>query len=272
MALPAAGGAYFLFDLPGQAELFMMHDNLKAIISTITKVCGRRCSLEPHSCCQHAHICAHTCTRTHMRPRTHAPTPTQEWHYRLTAVHLVDAHLCTEASKCVCTLLPCPRSSAVCAQRRAMHALATGPDTHARACARILSLLAGPPPRPAAGAPHPRPPIPITTIITLPPPHTLRFISCLLLSLGTMLHLELPHVNVLSKLDLVRQYGRLGACGRGTVYGPRAGPCMAQMERKALRSCLQMQRASVQQGVCAACSGWRGVAAPACGPCVPGSH
>jgi len=26
-----------------------------------------------------------------------------------------------------------------------------------------------------------------------------------------MLHLELPHINVLSKIDLVRQYGKLGA-------------------------------------------------------------
>jgi hypothetical protein len=27
-----------------------------------------------------------------------------------------------------------------------------------------------------------------------------------------MLHLELPHVNVLSKVDLVPQYGQLGGC------------------------------------------------------------
>ncbi len=37
-----------------------------------------------------------------------------------------------------------------------------------------------------------------------------RYISALLLSLNTMLHLELPHINVLSKIDLVRQYGKLG--------------------------------------------------------------
>ena len=42
-----------------------------------------------------------------------------------------------------------------------------------------------------------------------PPLH--RYIAALLLSLGAMLHLELPHVNVLSKVDLVRQYGTLGA-------------------------------------------------------------
>lgn len=39
---------------------------------------------------------------------------------------------------------------------------------------------------------------------------TPRYISALLLSLNTMLHLELPHINVLSKIDLVRQYGKLG--------------------------------------------------------------
>eukprot|EP00798_Chlamydomonas_sp_ICE-L_P015014 gene15014-21083_t len=35
------------------------------------------------------------------------------------------------------------------------------------------------------------------------------YISALLLSLGTMLHLEMPHINVLSKVDLLRQYGQL---------------------------------------------------------------
>lgn len=37
-----------------------------------------------------------------------------------------------------------------------------------------------------------------------------KYISVLLLSLRTMLHLELPHVNVLSKVDLIKQYGDLG--------------------------------------------------------------
>jgi len=36
-----------------------------------------------------------------------------------------------------------------------------------------------------------------------------KYISVLLLSLRTMLHLELPHVNVLSKVDLIKQYGDL---------------------------------------------------------------
>lgn len=37
-----------------------------------------------------------------------------------------------------------------------------------------------------------------------------KYISALLLSLSTMLHLELPHVNVLSKIDLIESYGKLG--------------------------------------------------------------
>lgn len=37
-----------------------------------------------------------------------------------------------------------------------------------------------------------------------------KFISVLCTSLSTMLHVELPHVNVLSKMDLIEQYGKLG--------------------------------------------------------------
>jgi hypothetical protein len=37
-----------------------------------------------------------------------------------------------------------------------------------------------------------------------------KYVSALLLSLSTMLHLELPHINVLSKIDLIESYGKLG--------------------------------------------------------------
>lgn len=37
-----------------------------------------------------------------------------------------------------------------------------------------------------------------------------KYISVLLLSLRAMLQLELPHINVLSKIDLISQYGDLG--------------------------------------------------------------
>lgn len=37
-----------------------------------------------------------------------------------------------------------------------------------------------------------------------------KYVSALLMSLSTMLHLELPHVNVLSKIDLIESYGKLG--------------------------------------------------------------
>lgn len=33
-----------------------------------------------------------------------------------------------------------------------------------------------------------------------------------MLSLRAMLHLELPHINVLSKIDLIQRYGDLGEC------------------------------------------------------------
>ena len=36
-----------------------------------------------------------------------------------------------------------------------------------------------------------------------------KYMSALLLCLGTMLHLELPHVNLLSKMDLLPSYGPL---------------------------------------------------------------
>jgi len=36
-----------------------------------------------------------------------------------------------------------------------------------------------------------------------------KFLAALLLSLASMLHLELPHINVLSKADLVEAYGQL---------------------------------------------------------------
>ena len=37
-----------------------------------------------------------------------------------------------------------------------------------------------------------------------------KFISVLLTSLSTMIQVELPHVNVLSKIDLIENYGKLG--------------------------------------------------------------
>lgn len=36
-----------------------------------------------------------------------------------------------------------------------------------------------------------------------------KYISCLLTSLTTMLHISTPHLNVLTKVDLAEKYGRL---------------------------------------------------------------
>ncbi|KNA17340.1 hypothetical protein SOVF_080470 [Spinacia oleracea] len=85
---------YLLFDFPGQVELFFLHSSAKAVIMKLIK----------------------------------------KLNLRLTAVHLVDAHLCSDPGK---------------------------------------------------------------------------YISALLLSLSTMLHMELPHVNVFSKIDLIESYGKL---------------------------------------------------------------
>ncbi|KAK8934781.1 hypothetical protein KSP39_PZI014516 [Platanthera zijinensis] len=85
---------YLLFDFPGQVELFFLHPTAKNVIWKLIK----------------------------------------ELDIRLTAIHLVDAHLCCDPGK---------------------------------------------------------------------------YVSALLLSLTTMLHLELPHINVLSKIDLIESYGKL---------------------------------------------------------------
>lgn len=85
---------YLLFDFPGQVELFFLHSNAKNVIMKLIK----------------------------------------KLNLMLTAVHLVDAHLCSDPGK---------------------------------------------------------------------------FVSALLLSLSTMLHMELPHINVLSKIDLIESYGKL---------------------------------------------------------------
>ncbi|XP_064028685.1 GPN-loop GTPase 2 [Pogoniulus pusillus] len=91
--LAALRGHYFLFDCPGQVELYTHHRALKNVLAQLAK-----------------------------------------WNFRLAAVHLVDSHYCTDPGK---------------------------------------------------------------------------FISVLCTSLSTMLHVELPHVNVLSKMDLIEQYGKL---------------------------------------------------------------
>ncbi|XP_065057907.1 GPN-loop GTPase 2-like isoform X2 [Rhopilema esculentum] len=86
-------GYYFLFDCPGQVELYTHHDSVRQIFQNLEK-----------------------------------------YGFRLVAVHLVDSHYCSDPGK---------------------------------------------------------------------------FISVLLTSLSTMLQIGLPHVNVLSKMDLIQQYGKL---------------------------------------------------------------
>ena len=85
--------AYFLFDFPGQIELYTHHKSIKNIIDKLTKL-----------------------------------------DFRLCTVNLIDSHYCTDPGK---------------------------------------------------------------------------FISVLITTLNMMLHIEMPHVNLLSKIDLIEQYGKL---------------------------------------------------------------
>lgn len=55
-----------------------------------------------------------------------------------------------------------------------------------------------------------------------------KYVSVLMLALRAMLHLELPHINVLSKVDLIQQYGDLGTCPPPASYPPliiHSDPC-----------------------------------------------
>ena len=85
---------YFIFDCPGQLELFNVHESLRNVIHTMMN----------------------------------------EWHYRLCTVHLSDSHLCCDPGK---------------------------------------------------------------------------YVSALVVTLQAMLHLETPHVSVLSKVDMLEKYGDL---------------------------------------------------------------
>lgn len=64
--------------------------------------------------------------------------------------------------------------------------------------------------------------------------------SALLLALSTMLHMELPHVNVLSKIDLINSYGKLGALSPVMARhgGRSAHAARAPSEHPAVRACM----------------------------------
>ena len=61
-----AEGKYVLFDLPGQVELFNMHDALREVVAAITG---------------------------------------PEWNLRLCTVHLIDSHLCADPTKYIAALM-----------------------------------------------------------------------------------------------------------------------------------------------------------------------
>ena len=125
-------GTYLIVDCPGQVELFNVHDALFKVVSFLTDKLHIRCAA---ACPPLGNRLTPPLGRDGRLTLSCAPlldsTPLCS---RLTAVHLVDSHLCAEPGK---------------------------------------------------------------------------YLSAVLLSLTTMLHLGLPHVNVLSKIDLLPTYGPL---------------------------------------------------------------
>lgn len=123
---------YLLFDFPGQVELFFLHSSAKNVIMKLIKKLNLRVWFG--LCVQWMMFLASTRCLNNSNDlcllSLWVPCLKQ-----LVAVHLVDAHLCSDPGK---------------------------------------------------------------------------YVSALLLSLSTMLHMELPHVNVLSKIDLIENYGKLG--------------------------------------------------------------
>ncbi len=114
---------YFLFDCPGQVELYTHHNSVKNIFAQLSKWNFRVSRWRKR-------LLNSSCDFIKMYFLSNFI-----WYWQLTAVHLVDSHYCADPAK---------------------------------------------------------------------------FISILCTSLSTMLHIELPHVNVLSKMDLLEQYGKLG--------------------------------------------------------------
>ncbi|XP_068273967.1 GPN-loop GTPase 2 isoform X1 [Nyctibius grandis] len=116
--LAASKGHYYLFDCPGQVELYTHHDALKNVFAQLAKWNFRTVPKASRWTRHQPDLVLSLCA----------------FALQLAAVHLVDSHYCTDPGK---------------------------------------------------------------------------FISVLCTSLSTMLHVELPHVNVLSKMDLIEQYGKL---------------------------------------------------------------
>jgi hypothetical protein len=121
---------YFLFDCPGQVELYTHHSSFRNIVAQMQKWSYRVRCPPPSSLPPPSQPIPSTLT-----PITALSPLSLLILAQITAVHLVDSFHCTDAA---------------------------------------------------------------------------RFVSIVLMSLSAMLQLELPHVNVLSKVDLIEKYGRLG--------------------------------------------------------------
>ncbi|CAI5524686.1 unnamed protein product, partial [Closterium sp. Naga37s-1] len=97
---------YFLFDFPGQVELFTLHSSAQSIIKRLTDKMHYRLAavhLVDAQLCSEAHCSSMSIP---ILPHTCHCSPLSSLHaHQLAAVHLVDAHLCSEAHKYVAALL-----------------------------------------------------------------------------------------------------------------------------------------------------------------------
>ena len=187
-------GTYLLFDLPGQVELFTLHGSLRRMVDVLTR----------------------------------------RWRYRLTAVQLVDAHLCR--------YLPAAGHDAWWQLAR-VRAQASREVSCLRPCkACKASKACGPAALAGRGVDDP------TSALLCSDPA--KYLSALLLSLSTMLHLELPQAS--------RTRGP-GTRGQGCVAGPLVNvPPRASGARRALCCICSLPTLAVD----AACGGcWGGRAA-----------
>ena len=75
-----------------------------------------------------------------------------------------------------------------------------------------------------------------------------KYLSALLQALSSMLHLELPHINVLSKIDLIEQYGKLAF---NLDFYTEASLTPVQLEHKLCIACWQFEALLVWHCHCA---------------------
>ncbi len=187
---------YILFDCPGQVELFSHHGSLRNIITQLMKggkyqvgawlAHGGACFLlrtvtpAPHNAaCSLSSVCHLHCT------------------LQLTAVHLVDIQQCRFVHMCPLSLASLSLASMSLASMSlaSMSLASLSPSSHR--CAFFCTLFWC---------------FDFMWLMDACARDGARFIAASLLSLATMVRLEMPQVNVISKVDLVEKIGGLRTC------------------------------------------------------------